>query len=465
MAGASPAHVAIAVALSFLPYATLLVTDVSDAQGLQRLSIGLALATGAILVAAPSLLSDDLYRYLWDGRVSGHGIDPYLYTPDDPAHFGLRDALHRRVNNPEIPTIYPPVAQLFFWLADRVDHAPWTLKALGLGAHVLTIPIVARLAGPTRAARASLLYGLNPLALTEAALGGHADVMAGLALAAFALALVKGRTGSAVLLAAAATGIKLVGLAVAPLIALRDRRAAGVAALLSIAIAAPIFFAGHGSDAVSGIGHYARRWQGNAGLYTVIESSARVVVDRVADVGWNAEGHIRLKALAPVVAALEGGPLDPWATQVTEKKESPDRTDFQRTYVASMLARGVCLGLVVLLVIFIVRSEVPPLPATRWVILAVLLLSPQLHPWYLAWLLPLEVASGHRAGLVLSATVVAAYAPLAAWLRDRSSVEVPAIAVVIHLPVLVLAALEAFPLRSGRPIWPWVAEPGLGKIQ
>src|SRR4051812_23190448 len=40
--------------------------------------------------AAPSL-SDDVFRFLWDGRVQAAGINPYLYPPDDPALAGLRD--------------------------------------------------------------------------------------------------------------------------------------------------------------------------------------------------------------------------------------------------------------------------------------------------------------------------------------------------------------------------------------
>ena len=40
----------------------------------------------------PPYLSDDIYRYIWDGRVQGAGVNPYLYIPNDPALAGLRDA-------------------------------------------------------------------------------------------------------------------------------------------------------------------------------------------------------------------------------------------------------------------------------------------------------------------------------------------------------------------------------------
>jgi hypothetical protein len=58
------------------------------------------------------------------------------------------------------------------------------------------------------------------------------------------------------------------------------------------------------------------------------------------------------------------------------------------------------------------------LQATRALAWALLLLSPQVHPWYLAWLLPLEVAAAGAAGLVWSAAVLCAYAPLDLWVAE-----------------------------------------------
>jgi hypothetical protein len=66
----------------------------------------------------------------------------------------------------------------------------------------------------------------------------------------------------------------------------------------------------------------------------------------------------------------------------------------------------------------IVYRRVPPWAAIRALVWAVLLLSPQVHPWYLAWLLPLEVAAGGSAGLVWSAAILCAYAPLDRWVVE-----------------------------------------------
>src|ERR1044071_264245 len=50
---------------------------------------GIAIQLAAL--SAPPRTSDDLYRYIWDGRVQVQGIDPYRYAPAAPQLAGLRD--------------------------------------------------------------------------------------------------------------------------------------------------------------------------------------------------------------------------------------------------------------------------------------------------------------------------------------------------------------------------------------
>src|SRR5687768_81156 len=146
-----PTDVALGTAAAFVPWAGLLLWPIEmDEQRAVRVAIALAAIAGFALVIAPSVLSEDVYRYVWDGRVLRHGISPYRYAPDDPALAALRDEGWRRINNPEIPTIYPPLAQALF----AVAAAPWVMKTLALAAHLATIPVVARLAKSGAAALA-----------------------------------------------------------------------------------------------------------------------------------------------------------------------------------------------------------------------------------------------------------------------------------------------------------------------
>jgi hypothetical protein len=60
-----------------------------------RAAVVLILAGAAALPLlaglGPPRSSDDLYRYLWDGRVQAAGINPYRYVPAAPELAGLRD--------------------------------------------------------------------------------------------------------------------------------------------------------------------------------------------------------------------------------------------------------------------------------------------------------------------------------------------------------------------------------------
>ena len=59
--------------------------------------------------------SDDIYRYLWDGKVAAAGINPFAFTPTDPhlSHLATVD-LPSKVNHPELRSVYPALAQLLF---------------------------------------------------------------------------------------------------------------------------------------------------------------------------------------------------------------------------------------------------------------------------------------------------------------------------------------------------------------
>ena len=63
---------------------------------------------------APPAHSDDVYRYLWDGKVQRAGINPYRFAPDAVELTALRDADWARINNRQLPTIYPPLAEAAF---------------------------------------------------------------------------------------------------------------------------------------------------------------------------------------------------------------------------------------------------------------------------------------------------------------------------------------------------------------
>ena len=103
--------------------------------GLSRRALVAALAVAALMrlavLLAPPYLSDDINRYVWDGRVEAAGINPYRYIPEDPHLTPLRDeAIFPKINRSDYaPTIYPPVAEYIFFLATRLRASLTAMKA------------------------------------------------------------------------------------------------------------------------------------------------------------------------------------------------------------------------------------------------------------------------------------------------------------------------------------------------
>ncbi len=143
--------------------------------------LGLAFVMRAVLMPAPMLLSSDIYRYVWDGRVQAAGINPYRYIPADPALAGLRDtAIYPNINRANYArTIYPPMAQVFFAAMGRISDSVIAMKLAMFLCEVIAVLCLLRLLGlaklpPERV----LIYAWNPLVLWSFALDGHVDAVA-----------------------------------------------------------------------------------------------------------------------------------------------------------------------------------------------------------------------------------------------------------------------------------------------
>ncbi|GAB3913347.1 hypothetical protein GCM10011575_20570 [Microlunatus endophyticus] len=191
-----------------------------------------ALAQIPGLLARP-LLSDDSYRYVWDGRVQLAGIDPYRYPPLSPALARLRDPLLfppgssvPLINRPWVHTIYPPIAELWFTLVAAVT--PWRAGVLGLQlgsavAVVITTVMIGRVLSATGSQPGwSLAYGACPATMVEAANGAHVDVLAALLLVIMGWALIGGRHRLAGIMLGLAGGVKLVPMLLLPVFVRRQ---------------------------------------------------------------------------------------------------------------------------------------------------------------------------------------------------------------------------------------------------
>lgn len=218
----------------------------------------LALAVQLPGVLTPPRSSTDAWRYVWDGRVTLSGTSPYKYVPLDDRLAALRDPilfpgltpdqrsgvtttplpadraqLQRRaeadgrtvINRPRVPTIYPPVAQL--WFAAVAALTPWSLGTLGLQianallAVAVAATLTAWLVRRGRNPREALWWAWFPTIVLEAGNGAHVDLLAAALLlgAVVVMTTRPGRTASswiAGILLGAGVAVKLTPLVVLP---------------------------------------------------------------------------------------------------------------------------------------------------------------------------------------------------------------------------------------------------------
>ncbi|MCA1724541.1 MAG: hypothetical protein LC748_09905 [Thermomicrobia bacterium] len=144
------------------------------------------LGTRLAFVPQTPTVSDDVYRYVWDGRIQAAGINPYRYAPDDPAVARFRDrAIYPGINRKPVPTIYPPIAEgvFRFIYALHPNSVAWTKLALTLLDLVTAALLVGLLARSGIRPERVLLNAWHPFLLLEVGHSGHIDVVAALFMA------------------------------------------------------------------------------------------------------------------------------------------------------------------------------------------------------------------------------------------------------------------------------------------
>ncbi len=158
--------------------------------------VGAAAMRLALLFTAPTL-SDDIYRYIWDGRVQAAGINPYRYVPTAAELEPLRDpVVWPQINRADYAvTIYPPVAQVLFLGITRFGESAVVMKLALTLFEVATIAaliaLLNRLALPPARVAA---YAWHPLPIWEIAGNGHVDAAMIALLMVGLLVFLKGRT-------------------------------------------------------------------------------------------------------------------------------------------------------------------------------------------------------------------------------------------------------------------------------
>jgi alpha-1,6-mannosyltransferase len=294
--------------------------------------IGLVLAAAwhIAFLRLPPGTDDDIHRYVWDGRLQRLGYNPYIVVPSDPAVARLHTAETRTLNNPDLPSPYPPGAQFFFRAVTTIRESAFAFKvAFVLCDFAIAILLLDLLRTSGRGGHLVLAFAWNPLLAIEVAGSGHIDIVGALLLLVSAAALVRRWRVTAAVGLGLAIAVKFLPVVLLPLYWRRVRvRDAALAAAVVGLLYVP--FLNHGRIPIGSLGTYVQSFRFNGPVFALL--------DRVAP-----------PQLLAGLAVLVGLVTATWLRRVAPEWSAD---------------------------------------ACAWPMAASLLCAPVVFPWYLLWLLP-----------------------------------------------------------------------------
>lgn len=339
----------------------------------------------ALLPLTPEL-SDDVYRYLWDGHVQLAGVNPYVLAPAAGELEPLRTGWHHLINNPTVPTIYPPLAQMAFALLGLVGSSILLSKVLWIGCDLATAAVLAGIARDAgRDHRPVLiLYLWAPLLVVEVAWSAHLEPLGLLAMAlAIRWAQASRGVASGVALALS-TLTKFAPAAALPALVRRH----GWQPLMAFGVtvlALYVPYASAGGALFTGLRTYGEHWWFMKGAFSILE-------------GVTGEPEPARRVAGLMVVAVVA-----WTTL--------RRFDLER--------------------------------ALLWTMGAGLILTPTLHPWYVLWILPMAALRGSRAWLLLCGLAFIGYFGLTGYQESGEWAQPPLARAALWLPFFAVLALDA----------------------
>ncbi len=389
------------------------------------IGIGFAVLFRITMLLSPPALSDDIYRYVWDGRVANSGINPYLHPPAADELAPLRDDhIYPKINHKDIPTIYPPLSQVIFQIVYKIHPSLTAFKIALLGFDLLTMAVVFLILRHLAIdLRRGLLYAWNPLAIVEISGSGHADIIGVFFLMLSLWLLFKKRPLFANISLALSFLSKIFSAMLWPIYFFTQKKNKIALALMFLIFAAAFYwpYAGAGRGLFTGLLIYGEKWQFNASIFWIILSAVKALLPESWIVRW---------MIAPYGYTADAVTLDSRGTDL-----------------ALMIAKGlVALVFAAMFCYYLLRLKKdveragPVWLAKLSLILlgSFFLLSPTVQPWYLCWLLPFLALAPSRPWLLLTGLVALSYWQLIEYDRSGLWQELLWVKLVEYLPFYLL---------------------------
>lgn len=328
-------------------------------------------AARIILLPSSPVLEDDYNRYIWDGAVVANGINPFKYSPLEIAKDSAfsnseihtlntlsheANEIFRRINYPEVRTIYPMVSQVFFaasYVASGWNILGW--RIISLLADIITLflllIILKRLELPLGL---SAIYWLNPVVLTQFFNAGHMDILLFPFILGAIWFLLNHRENVSSFLLALAAGVKVWPIVLFPIMyrnyfkqKLKIIILAFIPIVILLALYAPVILTK--LDNSLGFIRYAENWYNNDALFRMVSLCINFVHSLFSS-------HV---------------------------------------ICAHCIARYVVIGLYLIFMVFIIwkpiKNNSDLLERILLSVTVLFFLSPTEFPWYYTWILPFLV--------------------------------------------------------------------------
>lgn len=268
------------------------------------LAIGLA-ARLILFLGLPSL-SDDLYRFIWDGTLLREGFSPYALLPAEYLTQGIQGVdqqLYDQLNSQPYYSVYPPLNQLFFWISASISTS-WlaqanVLRVVLLMADLGSVYFLYRLLQLHQKDLSVIgWFFLNPLLILEATGSIHFEGLVVFFLLLGLCAFEKNRMISSGIGLGLAAATKLLPLIFLPAIVIRkwfrDGATVGIVAGLVVSIGLiPFINSAILSGMQSSLGLYFQKFEFNASVYFLLR-----------EVGFWLKGYNLISILGPALSGI-----------------------------------------------------------------------------------------------------------------------------------------------------------------
>jgi len=325
-------------------------------------------------------LSEDVYRYQWEGRAIRAHLNPYTIYPAMQGLNWAQNPDHPIETGKATPTLYPPVSEVVFSWIHTIAGYKRLFTALDLATVVLLLII---LSGANRPREQVLIYAWNPAVLIAFSLSGHNDSLALLTLLGATLLIIGRRGVLSIGFLALSVLSKLFPVFLLPVFLKRSRWSfAGIFA--GVILLGYLPFLGAGTHLSRGLTDFAAQWEGNDSLFRLFLTAGN--------------------------------------------------STRQAQFVA-----GVFL---LFLIAYVLKTRMDIVHASLVILAGLLLLSSNAFPWYFTWMAPFLCFCPSPALLLLTVTCVLGYAPVIAYAAGGSFSNSPLIQVLEYLPALALLGYE-----------------------